>query len=269
MNNSKMSNPNEVIMLPNGEIIGNPVAIRFAKASLALKIDDPPAYYKAVVKMLDIKDPHLCGFCGEDFTSDNKMHDVVFGEPVARTRCDKCYSADQKDKRAIALAEGFDSTIWKDVPIECKHCGELSDETDLWDICPLCKEMIAREKEHDARECAIAEGFDNREWNDVPVNCKRCGKLSDKTDPIYDICPTCHERRSSVSSLSSDESYSSYGYGYGYYGRDDESEYNPYEEEDERCHCGYEGCAGDCGVLSCGCCDVCKGRCGREDYGYF
>lgn len=267
-----MSNSKEITLLPNGEMIGNPYAVQCAKVSLALKTDDPEAYYQAVVKMSDIKDPHLCGFCGEEFTSDNKMHDVVFGELVARTRCEKCNSADQKDKRADALSEGFDSTVWKDVPIECKHCGELSDKTDLWDICPLCKEMIAREKEHDARECAIAEGFDNHKWCDVPINCKRCGKLSDKTDPKFDICPTCHERgserRSSVSSTSSDESRCSYGYGYGYYGRDDESEYNPYEDEDERCHCGDEGCAGDCGVLSCGCCDVCRGRCGRDEY-YF
>ncbi len=47
-----MSEPTkEVTILPNGEMIGNPIAIIFAKVSLALKSDDPQAYYQAVVNM--------------------------------------------------------------------------------------------------------------------------------------------------------------------------------------------------------------------------
>jgi hypothetical protein len=40
------------------------------------------------------------------------------------------------------------------------------------------------------------------------------------------------------------------------------------EEEDRPHYCGDCDCHGDCGVLSCGCIDVCRGRCGRDDYGY-
>jgi hypothetical protein len=32
------------------------------------------------------------------------------------------------------------------------------------------------------------------------------------------------------------------------------------------CHCGDRWCDWDCGVLWCGCIDVCRGRCGLNDY---
>lgn len=42
------------------------------------------------------------------------------------------------------------------------------------------------------------------------------------------------------------------------------------DEEPEYTHyCGDADCHGDCGVLACGCIDVCRGRCGRDDYGWW
>lgn len=41
------------------------------------------------------------------------------------------------------------------------------------------------------------------------------------------------------------------------------------EDEDDRHYthyCGDPDCYGDCGVLRCGCIDVCRGRCGNWDY---
>ncbi len=33
------------------------------------------------------------------------------------------------------------------------------------------------------------------------------------------------------------------------------------DEDDYRCHCGYHSCDGDCGLLRCGCIDVCRCHC--------
>ena len=37
-------------------------------------------------------------------------------------------------------------------------------------------------------------------------------------------------------------------------------------EGEEICYCGEVYCDGYCGTLSCGCIDVCRGRCGMNDY---
>lgn len=34
-------------------------------------------------------------------------------------------------------------------------------------------------------------------------------------------------------------------------------------------YCGNEDCEGDCGVLVCGCIDMCRGRCGTRNYDYY
>jgi len=34
-------------------------------------------------------------------------------------------------------------------------------------------------------------------------------------------------------------------------------------------YCGNEDCEGDCGVLVCGCIDMCRGRCGIRNYDYY
>lgn len=38
------------------------------------------------------------------------------------------------------------------------------------------------------------------------------------------------------------------------------------QEDDYECYCQVKGCPGGCGVLWCGCIDVCRGRCGLKDY---
>jgi hypothetical protein len=58
-----------------------------------------------------------------------------------------------------------------------------------------------------------------------------------------------------------------------YNDRDSYDDYDRYSEDERGClHCDeggggtfYTGCSG-CGTLSCGCIDVCRGRCGRDDY---
>ena len=43
-----------------------------------------------------------------------------------------------------------------------------------------------------------------------------------------------------------------------------------YENSNEYFHyCGNEDCEGDCGVLVCGCIDMCRGRCGTRNYDYY
>ncbi len=55
----------------------------------------------------------------------------------------------------------------------------------------------------------------------------------------------------------------------GYFGcncHDDYADAN-LDFDDEWVHCcGDRDCSGDCGQLECGCIDVCRGRCGRDDY---
>ena len=251
--------------------IGNKIH-PMVKAAIVAQMDQPEIYYKMLMNHLNVTEPHHCGNCGDAFDDKIKLHDVVTKDDQYSPRCKRCYNFDLIDKEADARVEGFDRNIWKDVPIQCKSCGELSDQTDIYNICPVCVTMKINEQNYDAYETAKAEGFDHMKWSDVPINCKMCGNLSDKTDPIHDICPDCHinhnihnNRRHSIESASS-ESY----HDRDYYGReDDEDEYNPYEDEECRCHCGDEMCGGDCGTLHCGCIDVCRGRCGRDDYGYF
>jgi hypothetical protein len=36
--------------------------------------------------------------------------------------------------------------------------------------------------------------------------------------------------------------------------------------EDPSCYCGHYDCKHDCGVLVCGCIDMCRGRCGMRDW---
>ena len=43
------------------------------------------------------------------------------------------------------------------------------------------------------------------------------------------------------------------------------TEHVPSQENEYTCYCGYKECGG-CGVLSCGCIDVCRGRCGFRDW---
>lgn len=246
--------------------IGNKIH-PMVQAAIIAQIDQPEVYYKMLMKHLNIKDCDHCGNCGDAFDDKTKLHDVVTKDDQYYPRCERCYNFDIIDEDADARVEGFNRNIWKDVPIQCKSCGELNDQTDIYDICPACVTLKINEQNYDARETAKAEGFDNSKWSDVPVNCKMCGNLSDKTDPVHDICPDCNynHRRHSIASASS-ESY----HGRDYYEReDDEDEYNPYEDEECRCHCGDEMCGGDCGTLHCGCIDVCRGRCGREDYGWW
>jgi hypothetical protein len=62
------------------------------------------------------------------------------------------------------------------------------------------------------------------------------------------------------------------GYDDRYDDRYDDDRYDSYSEDERGCpHCEdgcgggyYRGCDG-CGTLSCGCIDVCRGRCGRDD----
>ena len=52
------------------------------------------------------------------------------------------------------------------------------------------------------------------------------------------------------------------------YDRDDDS-HSYYDDDDEpMCPCRDGGCYGDCGTLSCGCVDVCRGRCDPDGYGF-
>jgi hypothetical protein len=37
-------------------------------------------------------------------------------------------------------------------------------------------------------------------------------------------------------------------------------------EDDWICYCREVDCPGSCGVLACGCIDICRGRCGNNDY---
>lgn len=76
---------------------------------------------------------------------------------------------------------------------------------------------------------------------------------SDEED--YDLCPGCG--------------------GYTHCRCHDDDDYNDYNDYDDRHYdnddewihyCGDRDCNGDCGLLACGCIDVCRGRCGRYDY---
>lgn len=259
----------EVVLLANGEMIGPLNSVKWARACLYLMCDDPVRYNEYKNKLMSMSNPDHCAKCGDSFDENRKIHDIFTKDWQNFPRCKFCYDADIMDKRTDAFAEGFDNKVWNDVPINCKSCGELSDKTDNHDICPDCNKMKDNEQRYDRIECAIAEGFDPREWNDVPINCTRCNKLSDETDPVHNICPGCRYRDgTNLSDYGDNDSEPDGYYGYGYYGRDDESEYDPYEDEEPMCNCRCEGCPGDCGTLSCGCIDVCRGRCGRDEY-YF
>lgn len=77
-----------------------------------------------------------------------------------------------------------------------------------------------------------------------------------------DVEPTIHtkslESVQQEPNIQEDEEYDGY---------DEYDEYDRYyasEEEEESCVCNYTTCQGDCGTLSCGCIDVCRGHCGKE-----
>ena len=53
--------------------------------------------------------------------------------------CQSCKKMEEIDRFESALVEGFNPNFWKDVPVHCKKCGELSDETHPSDeLCPEC-----------------------------------------------------------------------------------------------------------------------------------
>jgi hypothetical protein len=57
------------------------------------------------------------------------------------------------------------------------------------------------------------------------------------------------------------------GYFQCYCREDNYNDHDDYDDYEEYVHyCGDRTCIGDCGELACGCIDVCRGRCGRDDY---
>jgi len=66
-------------------------------------------------------------------------------------------------------------------------------------------------------------------------------------------CPTCAAYICPYDNFDDDERYI----------RGLEVGYEEYcgEEEEPRCPCAWPTCSGDCGTLSCGCIDTCRGRC--------
>jgi len=73
-------------------------------------------------------------------------------------------------------------------------------------------------------------------------------------------CPTCKKEFDCDYDSDSDRDYDEHDY-YLY----NDSPYDEDEFEEIGCYCGNSECYGDCGVLRCGCIDVCRGRCGCYD----
>ena len=93
--------------------------------------------------------------------------------------------------------------------------------------------------------------FERLQDNESPIECHSCESAG------YSYCKCCCDNCNSkwCGGRCMDDEDCYYGYdGYGGY------------ESEEGCHCGYRGCDATCGTLSCGCIDVCRGRCGRDDY---
>ena len=66
-------------------------------------------------------------------------------------------------------------------------------------------------------------------------------------------CPTCAAYICPYDNFDDDERY--------HFRLDDRYEEYCGEEEEPRCPCAWPNCPGDCGTLSCGCIDTCRGRC--------
>lgn len=140
------------------------------------------------------------------------------------------------DYRVAMKCELCKTTIRKSVfPQALDACNHI--------FCAKCiheHHIIAKNK-----KCPTCSAFIRPDDN--PNYCRECGDAPCSCRD--DHCPGCGNRYSCDC-------------------RDDRDSYcDPYDDEPNCAHCG-SGCDGDCGTLSCGCVDVCRGRC-DSDYGYF
>lgn len=96
---------------------------------------------------------------------------------------------------------------------------------------------------------SIVSKFHMLQDEESPIDCHSCETSG------YSYCKCCCDNCDSKwcegRCMDDDD------YGYGCYGE--------YDSEDD-CYCKYKGCDAKCGTLSCGCIDVCRGYCGRDDY---
>lgn len=88
-------------------------------------------------------------------------------------------------------------------------------------------------------------------------------RLQDNESPIY--CHECEQKGAPYCRCCCD--YCASKWCDGECMNNDYDDYGGYEDNnDSICYCNTKGCNRDCGTLSCGCIDVCRGRCGRDIY---
>lgn len=136
--------------------------------------------------------------------------------------------SDMIDYKIGLKCELCKTTIRKSIFPQKLDCGHI-----------FCAECIHKHYtiEHKLK-CAKCEKYINCE--DEPGFCMHCYETTckcDRDEHQDDSCPNC---------------------GINCYGHCE-------EDEPDCVHCG-TGCDGSCGSLACGCIDVCRGRCERDEY---
>ncbi len=126
--------------------------------------------------------------------------------------------------------------------------------------CELCKTTIRKSVFPQETECGhifcaeCIHKYYNIEHN---KKCPSCAKyIEEEDDPSY--CRTCWSAPCDCDRYDREDDGcpgcgSNYCSGYCI-------------DDEPTCSCGCADCGGDCGTLSCGCIDVCRGRCDSEYY---
>ena len=146
--------------------------------------------------------------------------------------------------------------LWYDLTdyrpgMKCELCKTTVRKSIFPQVLDACNHIFCAKCIHEhhivagKKQCPTCAAFIRPD--DAPGYCRECGDAPCSCRD--DCCPGC-------------------GYHNCHCDQDDrESYYDPYDRDEPDCPCG-SGCPGDCGTLSCGCIDVCRGRC-DSDYGYF
>ena len=126
--------------------------------------------------------------------------------------------------------------------------------------CELCKTTIRKSVFPQVTDCGhifCAECIHKHYNLENKLKCPTCAAyIYEQDDPSF--CRECYSAPCECRDDGGDE----WCYGCG------DRYCRGHCDDGPACPCRYDGCDGDCGTLSCGCIDVCRGRCDPEAYGF-